>query len=373
MPHDSDHHDHRDLQKMADPREAIPWEPLLSVMAGWAMGGIVREYPAVLPQVLYEPSHVSSPRELWPVFYGCFDWHSAVHSHGALARFVRVAPEHPEARAWVECLTRSLTSEGLAGEYAYFIQAKHATFERAYGWVWYFDLCRELHRHPQAELRACAIHLQPLELLLRDRFLNWIQALQRPIRTGEHNQTAFSLGFALDYARARGDLELERAIVEKSLTWHLTDERNPLAFEPSAHDFLSPSLGVADLLSRCIETPEAFADWLARAFPEWHAHPGSARQWPTVGSSDRVDGKAAHLDGLAFSRAWMLERIARRLPGEHPLRCELLDASRIQGASGLAALESDSYMTSHWVGSFAAKWLTHAIDRELDGLVAGEA
>jgi hypothetical protein len=38
-----------------------------------------------------------TPRSLHPAFYGCYDWHSAVHGHWLLARFARLHPDHPLA------------------------------------------------------------------------------------------------------------------------------------------------------------------------------------------------------------------------------------------------------------------------------------
>ena len=33
------------------------------------------------------------PRELTPAFYGCFDWHSAVHGHWTLVRALHCCPD----------------------------------------------------------------------------------------------------------------------------------------------------------------------------------------------------------------------------------------------------------------------------------------
>ena len=39
------------------------------------------EYPNKLSQTLYSADDLASPKALHPAFYGCFDWHSAVHGH----------------------------------------------------------------------------------------------------------------------------------------------------------------------------------------------------------------------------------------------------------------------------------------------------
>ncbi|MBV7334212.1 DUF2891 domain-containing protein [Chloroflexi bacterium TSY] len=40
-----------------------------------------REFPNGILHTLTSHEDVASPRELHPIFFGCFDWHSAVHSY----------------------------------------------------------------------------------------------------------------------------------------------------------------------------------------------------------------------------------------------------------------------------------------------------
>ena len=51
-----------------------------------ALEGIEREYPNKPSDVMVDANSVQSPRDLHPVFYGCFDWHSSVHGHWMLVR-----------------------------------------------------------------------------------------------------------------------------------------------------------------------------------------------------------------------------------------------------------------------------------------------
>ena len=36
-------------------------------------------------------------KKVWPAFYGCYDWHSAVHNHWALVKLLKFYPNIPEA------------------------------------------------------------------------------------------------------------------------------------------------------------------------------------------------------------------------------------------------------------------------------------
>ena len=46
---------------------------------------------------LRKKNDVIGPKDLWPSFYGCYDWHSAVHNHWALIKLLKLHPTIPEA------------------------------------------------------------------------------------------------------------------------------------------------------------------------------------------------------------------------------------------------------------------------------------
>jgi len=50
------------------------------------------EYPNKLGQTLRGDEDLASPKALHPAFYGCFDWHSAVHGHWSMVRLLRAFP-----------------------------------------------------------------------------------------------------------------------------------------------------------------------------------------------------------------------------------------------------------------------------------------
>lgn len=54
-----------------------------------------QEYPNHIMHLLNDDGDVLPPRALHPVFYGCFDWHSAVHGYWLLLRCVRLYPDLP--------------------------------------------------------------------------------------------------------------------------------------------------------------------------------------------------------------------------------------------------------------------------------------
>jgi hypothetical protein len=44
-----------------------------------ALACVQKEYPNKIAHVLNSPADVKPPHDLTPAFYGCYDWHSAVH------------------------------------------------------------------------------------------------------------------------------------------------------------------------------------------------------------------------------------------------------------------------------------------------------
>src|SRR5687768_5915249 len=125
---------------------------------------------------------VPRPRKLHPAFYGCLDWHSAVHGHWMLARLMRGFPQLPEADAIRALFDETLTAANVATEVAYFTD--RPWFERTYGWAWLLQLARTL-------VEPWRTHVQPLADHIALRYLEFLPKQTYPIRTGVHANTAF--------------------------------------------------------------------------------------------------------------------------------------------------------------------------------------
>ncbi|PID78738.1 hypothetical protein CSB20_13640 [bacterium DOLZORAL124_64_63] len=317
-----------------------------------ALDCATQEYPNQIAHTMLSDADQGTPGGLHPAFYGCFDWHSSVHGHWLLARFARLFPDHPLAAEARAVLAAHLTPGNIATETAYLQADGRASWERPYGLAWLLQLAAELHEWDDPEARVWAANLQPLEEACARSFLNWLPKLAYPIRTGEHSQTAFAFGLALDYARGTGHTELGALLVATSLRLYARDEGADLAFEPSGQDFLSPALAEADLMRRVL-APGAFARWLDRFLPEIPAGGYGAAWLPVARVTDRGDGKLAHLDGLNLSRAWMLEGMARVLTPGDPRRPNLLAAAAAHRAAGFAAVTGEHYEGGHWLGTYA--------------------
>lgn len=323
-------------------------------LAGLALACVHREYPNKIAHVLAGDEDAKPPRELTPAFHGCYDWHSAVHGHWLLARMARLQPSAAWAEAARAALARSLTPANLTAEVGYLEAKSRVSFERPYGLAWLLQLAAELREWDAEEARRWSLALAPLEKLAAQRIAEWLPKLTRPIRVGEHSQTAFALGLVLDWARG-ADPAMAARLEARVRDFYEADTACPLSYEPGGEDFLSPCLAEADLMRRVLP-PGPYAAWLGPFLP---GVPATAASWlaPAV-VTDPTDPKLAHLDGLNLSRAWMLQGIASGLPSDDPRRPPLLAAAAAHRQAGLAAVTGAHYEGGHWLGTFAVYLVT---------------
>ena len=360
--------------------------------ASLALGCVHREYPNKISHVLRDAGDALPPHELTPAFYGCLDWHSAVHGHWLLARLARSYPGTPFAQEAKAALAKSLTPENLQAELRYLQAAGRSSFERPYGLAWLLALSAELHTWDDPQAHEWATAIEPLESEVATRLNAWLNKLRRPNRSGEHAQTAFAMGLIADWAAARGGTDtrtqvsastgtpmpasmpasmaatmaatMASTVRTRAAVFYAADRHCPLAYEPAGEDFLSACLGEADLMRRVMGTKE-YARWLGSFLPQIPRHAfGHQNAWlPPEPVVDRTDPKMAHIDGLNLSRAWMLRDMAQALPARDPRRKALLAAAAAHRAAALPAVTGEHYEGGHWLGTFAVMLETGGVGR----------
>lgn len=303
------------------------------------------EYPNKLGQTLDNKADLGEPHELHPAFYGCFDWHSSVHAHWSLVKLLKLFPDIQGAGEIRQVLRENITRENIASETAYFKRSQESSFERTYGWAWLLKLSEELHTWDDPLGRELEQNLQALTDLIVEQYTFFLPKLVYPIRVGEHTNTAFGMCFAWDYALAMGNFELKGVLEQRARDFYLHDMACPLSWEPSGFDFLSPCLEEIDLMRRVLGEEE-FRNWMSGFAPQllhedFYLEPGQV--------SDRSDGKLVHLDGLNFSRAWVLYGLARQYPAYGHL--SIIADAHVNYS--LPKLVGDAYEGGHWLGTFA--------------------
>jgi hypothetical protein len=311
---------------------------------GLAATGSRREYPNAPQLLLTGPADLAPPRTLHPAFYGCYDWHSAVHTHWLLARLARLLP--PVAPPALEVLSEHLTEPNLAAELSYFLD--RPWFERPYGVAWLLALAAELRAWALPEAASWARAVAPLATFLADRLVAWLAAEPYPIRHGTHGNTAFALVLAFD-----AEERLRPAVAAAAERWYGADLDYDGRYEPSAHDFLSPGLTEAVLMSRVLG--DRFGPWLEAFLPRLAAGEPAGLLSPVL-VTDRADPQGVHRDGLNLSRAWCLRELAR---AAGPEIGDVLDAAvAAHLTAALPYVASGEFVGEHWLPTFAVLALT---------------
>jgi Protein of unknown function (DUF2891) len=347
------------------------WNELLNqnaaAYARVAIDNISREFPSGISHMMIEPGDFPSrPRDVTPVFYGSYDWHSCVEMHWLLVRLLRKAAELVPAEAITATLDRQFDSAALAVEAANFTSGRHRG-QRPYGWGWALALVHEVSAlAAQSDGTGAGVAagrwsaaLSPLADALTGCFLNWLPKATYPVRYGMHQNSAFGLARALPHALDRsvaGDGQLAAAISEAASHWFGADRDYPAGWEPSGSDFLSPALAETELMAQLLPADQ-FANWLAGFLPGLESGEPTAIFRAAV-VSDSSDGQIAHLHGLNASRAWCWRRIAESLPAGDPRIGPASAAAAVHAEAALPHVVGDDYMVEHWLAAYAVLLLT---------------
>lgn len=331
---------------------------LASKLVKLSLDCVDKPYPYKPGHVLHADEDLRPPRELTPAFFGCFDWHSAVHGHWTMVRLLKQFPKLPEGPAIRERLTAHLTEAIVETELGFFKLERSQLFERPYGWGWLLRLAAELHTFEDPQAGVWASALESLDTYLASQAISYLERLTVPVRAGTHDNTAFSLVHMLDYARAVEDRKLEAVIVKRSRDFYLGDRACPTAYEPSGEDFISPCLAEADLMRRVLGSDE-FVRWLGDFLPQLDS-PHFAPLRAPVEIRDLQDPRIGHLIGLAFQRAWCFEGIASALPATDARVATFRNLARTHRERGLKQMFDSGYGGAHWLASFAIYLLSGA-------------
>lgn len=327
--------------------------------ASWAdlvLENVDIEFPNKMSLVYIGADQLKTPRENFPAFYGCFDWHSSVHGHWVLARLLRTVPDLPNADRIRKSLNEHLSESNLLQEAAFFGRDEHKSFERMYGWAWLLKLATELDGWDDPDAKTWRENLRPLEDLIIKRTMAYLPLLSFPIRVGQHTDTGFALGQLLDYAEAVERPDLAESVKATAIRFYAADENYPVSYEPSGHDFFSSCWNEADLMRRLLPQDE-YARWLSRFVPDAKTQLTDGTIEP-VEVTDVTDGKLVHLAGLNLNRAWCLRAVSMALPDGHQLKTPLIESAQQHLAAGVAYVNSGHYEGDHWLATFALYAIT---------------
>ncbi len=318
--------------------------------AALAQKCITQEFPNKTGHTQADAHDLKQPAEYHPAFYGCYDWHSSVHGHWMLVKLLKEFPTMPNASEIRAAIGKNLTVENILAEVDYFGTKGNTSFERTYGWAWLLKLAEELYTWNDSEGQQWYRNMQALTALIVQRYIDFLPKQTYPIRTGVHPNTAFGLSFALDYARALKNAELEKLLVSRSRDYYFNDENCPASWEPGGADFFSPCLLEAELMRKVLSEAE-FKKWFAAFFPGLKkGQPANLLQPAIV--SDRSDMQLVHLDGLNLSRAWCMLHVSENIQ-DAAYRTILSQAALRHLEAAIPHIANGDYAGEHWLASFA--------------------
>lgn len=305
--------------------------------------------------------HLVDSFEKTRVFYGCSDWHSAVHSLWALVDVVKRYPTIPIGPLIRDRLKDHFGKTNVEGEIEFLKTSKR--FEIPYGYAWVLKLYAELKTWNAPEAKPWAENMAPLAQEVSKRLVQYFKDLRYPMRTGLHPNTANVSTVMLDYTDAVGDDPLRDAILKADNHFFGEDRNCPTAYEPAGTDFLSPCLTEARLMSRVMDR-EHFAAWLSDFLPPLYSAAFKPLTTPAEAgefSKDDLVGAKSHLIGLAFSRAEDMVTIANRLPAADPRVPVLRRLAAVNATGGLDRIGAAGYEGSHWFATYAFLY-AHALE-----------
>lgn len=324
---------------------------LLETLSQHPLDCIETEFPH-FHRSIDSPSEIERPKEQHPMFYGCYDWHSAVHSHWCLIRQLRLFEEHPEESAIVSGIETRFTTENVEQEVEYFDTNEH--FEKPYGWAWFLRLVSELHLWEDDRADEWRTVLEPLEERIVALTERELLSQERPFRVGTHGNSAFALQCILDYARVVSDDSLESVTLETAREFFAEDRNYPVEYEPLGWDFFSPALTEADLMRRVLDQDE-FTTWISEFLPDVTTSPYDSILNPIEVQS--AEGIELHLVGLNVSKAWCLMGLASVLDG-HRYAEPFEQGAKSHTERSLKLAFTEDYAGAHWLSSFVLYLLT---------------
>lgn len=347
--------------------ERLPPEQLLAGEGRWLtpefaadlaaapLAGISREFPHYVGSV-DSADGPPRPRDRHPIFFGCYDWHSAVHSHWTLLRLSRLEPGAPFVDQFLDRFDERLTPSAVGAERVVF--EDKPDFERPYGWAWFLMLMAEIRTWEHALSEQWVETLAPLETQIRELVIERFLAQSRPFRVGTHGNSAFALGLCLESARRCGDEDFASKIRETAQSWYGSDSDAPVKYEPLGWDFLSPTLTESRLLDQALPA-EDFQPWFEEFLPTRVLKPDSGLLTPPAVPESPDSGAEFHLVGLALSKTWALADLAMNRESSPEM---FWNAACDHLAVATPHVLTDDYAGSHWLPSFLVYLGTRNVD-----------
>ena len=302
----------------------------------------------------YEIVDSTTSKDLWPSFYGCFDWHSSVHNHWCMIKLLKNHPSIPEAALIRARLNEAFSVENMKYEAFFLSQNEEGYFEFPYGQSWFLKLADELKSWNDQDAKKWLKNSEPLLVLIEENHLKYWNATPSVKISGSHDSPAMGISFALDYSRSFKKKKLEKTLLAAAKKYYLTIENAPILSEPVEYDFMSGTLLIADLMRKVLSGKE-YAAWLSKFTPELvdesHAHLALK-----INKTEVHDGYESHWDGFHLNRIWCLNGMLISLPKKSvspSLKGKWTNAMNEMWDYAQLSIGKGNYDIDHWLSSFS--------------------
>ena len=147
-------------------------EKLAKELVSLSVKCVDQKYPYKIGYRYVDENWIKPHYEITPSFYGCWDWHSAVHGHWAMVKVLKEFPEISGRDKIISKLEKNLSKLNLNKEYEFFKQDFAKGFERTYGWAWLMKLYSELLSWDYEKAKTWSTNMKPLiDLLSKSEFI----------------------------------------------------------------------------------------------------------------------------------------------------------------------------------------------------------
>ena len=114
-----------------------------------------------------------NPQKIWPSFYGCYDWHSAVHNHWCLVKLLKLYPNLPERDEILARLDFAFDKDRIAVEALRVENLEKGNFEFPYGQSWFLKLVEELSTLNHPKVKTWLKNCKPLLKVIESKHLSY--------------------------------------------------------------------------------------------------------------------------------------------------------------------------------------------------------
>ena len=302
----------------------------------------------------YEIVDSTTSKDLWPSFYGCFDWHSSVHNHWCMIKLLKNHPSIPEAALIRARLNEAFSVENMKYEAFFLSQNEEGYFEFPYGQSWFLKLADELKSWNDQDAKKWLKNSEPLLVLIEENHLKYWNATTTVKISGSHDSPAMGISFALDYSRSFKKKKLEKTLLAAAKKYYLTIENAPILSEPVEYDFMSGTLLIADLMRKVLSGKE-YAAWLSKFTPEL-VDESRAHLALKINKTEVHDGYESHWDGFHLNRIWCLNGMLISLPKKSvspSLKGKWTNAMNEMWDYAQLSIGKGNYDIDHWLSSFS--------------------